>query len=131
MSEIAEKKTPVYDGKDFEKEVRRFAESIDSLLMSLPSVMATMQTEVKKQNAEFKKFLKVSGAERTVTGRTIRFTLKGGDVSTVLKMQRQLHNNETAYCQVGGIADTLTQTNGHFYRVFCQNRVAQVTVLSV
>ena len=35
------------------------------------------------------------------------------------------------YCQVGGIADTLTQTNGHFYRVFCQNRVAQVTVLSV
>ncbi|MCX6880526.1 MAG: hypothetical protein NTW21_42980 [Verrucomicrobia bacterium] len=97
MSEITDTKTPVFDGKDFEKEVKRFAESIDSLLISLPSVMVTMQTEVKKQKVEFIKLLKASGTEQTATGEQNRFTLKGENVAKVLKMQRQLHNNETAY----------------------------------
>ena len=97
MSDTSEKTAPEYSGKDFEKEVRRFAESIDSLLLSLPSVMTTMEAGVNKQRIDFINLLKESGAEKVVKEKTINFKLTGGNVAKVLKMQQHLHNNETAY----------------------------------
>ena len=97
MSDAPEKTTPVYDGKAFEKEVRRFAESIDSLLLSLPSVMALMEIEVRKQRADLVSFLKASGAEEVVKEKTTQFKLTGKNVTKVLRMHQNVHNNEIAF----------------------------------
>lgn len=97
MTNTVEKNAMASDGNEFEKEIKRFAESIDSLLMSLPNVMATMDATVQKQSADFLALLKSAGAEQVVEDKTIRFTLKGTGVAKVVKMQRSLENNQTAY----------------------------------
>ncbi|MFO1514947.1 MAG: hypothetical protein U1F83_18910 [Verrucomicrobiota bacterium] len=97
MSEITKKDPAKHKGDDFEREIKRFAESIDCLLISLPSVMATMEVAVNKQQAEFMALLKASGAQQTIEDNTIKFSLSGPNAANVIKQERALNNNLTAY----------------------------------
>ncbi|MEI8044734.1 MAG: hypothetical protein WCL11_25205, partial [Verrucomicrobiota bacterium] len=89
--------TPSYSGDDFEREIKRFSESIDSLLLSLPNVMRFMEVVAGKQRAEFFAFLKASASEKVVEASQIHFTVTGSVAPKALAMQRRLKNNHTAY----------------------------------
>jgi len=97
MTTLSEKKSPLYDGKSFQNEVRRFAESIDCLLQSLPSVMTTMEAGVSGQRSEFVALLKTSGAKFSTDKDTIQFEVTGSGAGQVMRMYRSLKNNTTAY----------------------------------
>src|ERR1035437_9364909 len=88
---------PTYSGEDFEKVIKRFAESIDSLLLSLPNIMSFMEVMAATRQAEFLSFLKASGAEQVVEGTKIHFTVSGSGATKALRMERRLKTDQTAY----------------------------------
>jgi hypothetical protein len=97
MSECTEKATPEILGSNFESEIKRFASSIDSLLISLPSVMAAMEAELEKLFKELVEFAKKSGAEEIVEGNLVRYKLGGSNGAKLMKLDKNITKNQTAY----------------------------------
>ena len=97
MSECTEKVAPEILGVNFEGEIKRFASSIDSLLLSLPSVMAAMEIELVKLHKEFVEFAKKSGAKEMVEGNLVRYRLAGSNGVKLMKLDQKITRNKTAY----------------------------------
>ena len=103
----------------FSSVISAYADSVDSLLITLPSVMGIMDRELKGLGKQFNEYLEKHGEKLKEENGVSTFSVKGKAASKAAKYRRLLDNGKRAYALVhrGFLISLISQYDAYLGRL--------------